>query len=156
MKKLILLLIVCAFCALSNAGPMEKAVNAALNGPEIKKHKVYDHKFNIKQIEITRLDGKIIINGHISHHLRFRRDDQVYFTIIKSEDKIIKLKRDINRGGWAPVAAPIVAALGTYYTGTPIPPEQVEEIGRSIGRAVDGSWEKAADAIIANIAIRAK
>jgi hypothetical protein len=145
-----------SFSANTYAASMEDAMRAALQGPEKKKLRIFNHQFNVKPIEISREGNRIIVNGHISHCLRFRRDDQIYYRIIKEDDKIIKLERDINRGGWAGIMAPIISATGTYLTGVPIPPDQVENIGRSIGKAIDGSWEGACDAIIANVAIRVK
>jgi hypothetical protein len=156
MKTLVTLLVACLFTSIAHAGPMDDAMTAALKGPEKKKLKVYDHHFNVKPVEIKREGSKIIVSGHISHHLRWRRDDQVYYQIVKKGNKVISVKRQMARGGWAGVAAPIVAAAGTYLTGKPIPPDKVEAIGRAIGRAQDGSWEGACDAIIANVALRAK
>ena len=155
MKKLLSIMTL-LMVIVAQAGPMENAMDAALKGPEKKKLKVFDHHFNVKPIEINRQGGRIIVNGHISHHLRWRRDDQIYYRIIKEGNKIIKVERDINRGGWAGLAAPFVAAAGTYFTGKPIPPGEVEKIGRAVGKAVDGSWEGACDAIIANVALRVK
>lgn len=34
---------------------LETAVNAALNGPEVKKIKVFEHEFNVKEIEVVNL-----------------------------------------------------------------------------------------------------
>lgn len=156
MKTLFVFFALCLSAISAYAGPMEDAVKAAIEGPEKKKLKVFDHHFNVKPVEIHREENRTIINGHISNHLRFRRDDQIYFRIIKNGNKVLKIERDINRGGWAGIAAPIVSAAGTYLTGTPIPPGEVENIGRALGKAVDGSWEGACDAIIANIALRVK
>lgn len=156
MNTLLTLLAACLFTSMAYAGPMEDAMKASFRGPEKKNLRIYDHGFNVKKVEIKREGAKITINGHISHHLRWRRDDQVYYQIVKKGDKVISVKRQISRGGWAGIAAPIIAAAGTYLTGTPIPPDKVEAIGRAIGRAQDGSWEGACDAIIANVALRAK
>jgi hypothetical protein len=136
------------------AHEMEEAVNAALYGPEKKKHKVYDHEFNVKPIEVQREGDALYVNGQISHCLRWRRDDQVYYRFTKQSDTVTGLEIDINRGGWAPIAGPIAAAVGTYLTGTPIPPEEVIEIGQAIGRVQDGSWEGACKAIIVNVTLR--
>ena len=149
-------MLLCFAVTIAYAAPMDDAIKAAIDGPQKKKLKVFDHHFNIKPVEIKRDGDRITVNGHISHHLRWRRDDQVYYRIIKDGNKVIKIERDINRGGWAGMAAPIVAAVGTYLTGVPIPPGEVEKVGRTIGSAVDGSWEGACDAIIANVALRVK
>ncbi|SHL23904.1 hypothetical protein SAMN04487918_1011834 [Bacillus sp. bc15] len=59
---------------------LETAVQAALNGPEVKKIKVFEHEFNVKEIEVVNLGaGKKYVKGQISHHLSFRPDDQFYY-----------------------------------------------------------------------------
>ena len=51
---------------------LETAVKAALNGPEVKKIKVFEHEFNVKPIEVVNLGGgKTYVKGQISHHLSF-------------------------------------------------------------------------------------
>jgi hypothetical protein len=138
----------------------EDAMKAALRGPEKKKLKIFDHHFNVKPVEISRdtpSKGQITVIGQISHHLSLKPDDQMYYRFTKDvyTNKIIgDIKREINRGGYAGIAAPFIAAAGTYLTGHPIPPDKVEEIGRALGKVVDGSWESAADFIIGNVALR--
>jgi hypothetical protein len=142
------------FTAVASAGPVESAMIAALVGPEHKKLKIFDHEFNVKPIsEIDSIAETTYISGQISHHLSWRRDDQVYYTIVKENGVVTSIDRKINRGGWAPILAPIVSAVGGYF-GVPIPPEQVEEVGRLLGNLVDGSWESVADYLIAQIALR--
>jgi hypothetical protein len=150
-------LVLAGFARNAAAGPLEEAMRAAMRGPEKKKLKIFDHHFNVKPVERqqnTPKNGQVTAIGHLSHHLSGRSDDQIYYRIVKEGDRIILIDRQITRGGWAPIAAPIIAAAGTYLTGAPIPRGQVEAIGRSLGKAVDGSWEGAADFIIANVALR--
>lgn len=133
---------------------IQVALNAAFTGPEAKKVKVFDHKFNIKPLQITREGDSETAYGHISHHLSFRPDDQVYFTIDKIREVITRVDIKINRGGWAPIAAPFVSTLGVYFTGVPIPPDQIEAIGRQLGEVVDGRWDSVAQYIVGEIAVR--
>jgi hypothetical protein len=139
------------------SGSFETAMKAALEGPEKKKLKIFGHEFNIKPVEIMRNKGEITVVGQMSHHLKWRRDDQVYYRITKKGDTVKDIQVNIDRGGFAPVAAPIVSALGAYVSGGSItvPPNKVEQVGRSLGKAVDGSWEQAAQFLIVNIALRA-
>jgi len=129
---------------------MAEAVQAALVGPERKKLNIYDHEFNVKPAEQEKTNRRLVVNGHMSHHLAFRPDDQVYYTIVIEDAAIEEITRKIS--GWAPLAGPVVSAAGAYF-GVPIPPDKVEAIGRDLGRAIDGTWEKAAEVIIANIAM---
>lgn len=159
MKTLLAVIIaslVTASLAQAKDDPIAVAMRAALYGPEVKKLKVYGHKFNVKPVTIQRDRTGIIVNGQISHHLRFRPDDQVYYIISKSGNRVSSVSRKIARGGWAGIVAPIASVVGSYFTGVPIPPDKIETIGHAIGRAQDGSWEGASDAIIANVALRVR
>jgi len=131
---------------------MAEAVQAALVGPERKKLKIYDHEFNIKPAEPEKKNNRLVVNGQISHHLGWGRpDDQVYYIITIEDGAITDIKSDITRGGTAGLAGPVGSAIGAYF-GVAIPPDKITSIGRELGRAYDGSWEKAAEIIIANIA----
>ncbi|MFP3360336.1 methyltransferase, partial [Planococcus sp. SIMBA_143] len=69
---------------------LETAVNAALNGPEVKKIKVFEHEFNVKEIEVVNLGaGKKYVQGQISHHLSFRPDDQFYYEFTVQDGKVV-------------------------------------------------------------------
>ena len=59
----------------------EKAMTAALDGPEVKKIKFEKHEFNVKKATVTasRVDG-VHVSGRISHHRSFMDDDQVDYT----------------------------------------------------------------------------
>jgi len=130
--------------ALGNS--FQAAVNAALHGPEIKKVKVFGHHFNVKPAEITRTGTKVTAAGQISHHLRWRRDDQVYYYIEKEGGTVKKIELRIDRGGWAPIAGAILGAL------TPVSAGTITDIGRALGGVIDGSWQGAAQAIIVGVA----
>jgi hypothetical protein len=135
------------------SGPIGSAIQAALYGPEKKKLKVRDHEFNVKPMEISRNSGVTAAYGHISHHLSWRPDDQVHYEIVKERGVVKKIEMRINRGGLAPIAAPIVSALGAYFGGVAIPPDKVEAVARGLGAAVEGRWETVAEFLIAHIAI---
>jgi len=73
----------------------QKVLNAAINGPEIKEKNIPElggkkkHKFNIKPVTISRsLNGELMIFGQISHHLRWRKDDQHWFALKKNGNSI--------------------------------------------------------------------
>lgn len=140
--------------ALTASHSLERALDAALHGPERKKLKVYGHEFNVKPAEIVRSGSVVTANGQISHHLTLRPDDQVYYVIEKRNGVVTRIDRRINRGGLTRIAAPIISVLGGYFGGIAIPPDKIEAVGRTLGTVIDGSWESVADMIIANIALR--
>lgn len=86
-----------------NEAALEKALKAIFKGPEIKKLKIEKHEFNFKPIEIIRKNGRIFVNGNdghqISHHLRFRPDDQVFYEFeVSSDGKIENVEIKISEG----------------------------------------------------------
>ncbi|PEF32694.1 methyltransferase [Bacillus wiedmannii] len=138
-----------------NATPMnnlDKAVQAALLGPEIKKLKVFDHEFNVKPAYISKKGNQTVVNGQISHHLSYRLDDQVYYQFVKENGEIKNLEIKIDRGGWTKITAPIGAIIAQYF-GVPITPDLLSQIGQQLGSLTDGKWEYASEAIVATIAL---
>ncbi|HDR7495126.1 MULTISPECIES: methyltransferase [Bacillus] len=131
---------------------LDKAVQAALLGPEIKKIKVFDHEFNVKPAYISKLGNQTVVNGQISHHLSFRLDDQVYYRFVKEDGVIKNLEIKIDRGGWTKITAPIGAIIAQYF-GVPITPDLLSQIGQQLGALTDGKWEYASEAIVAAIGL---
>lgn len=131
---------------------LDKAVQAALLGPEIKKLKVFDHEFNVKPAYISKLGNQAVVNGQISHHLSFRLDDQVYYRFVKEDGVIKNLEIKIDRGGWTKITAPIGAIIAQYF-GVPITPDLLSQIGQQLGALTDGKWEYASEAIVAAIGL---
>jgi len=131
---------------------LDKAVQAALLGPEVKKLKVFDHEFNVKPAYISKKNNQTVVNGQISHHLSYRLDDQVYYRFVKENGEIKNLEIKIDRGGWTKITAPIGAIIAQYF-GVPITPELLSQIGQQLGSLTDGKWEYASEAIIAAIGL---
>ncbi|MGG0262774.1 methyltransferase [Bacillus mycoides] len=131
---------------------LDKAVQAALLGPEIKKLKVFDHEFNVKPAYISKKDNQTVVNGQISHHLSYRLDDQVYYRFVKENGEIKNLEIKIDRGGWTKITAPIGAIIAQYF-GVPVTPDLLSQIGQQLGALTDGKWEYTAEAIIAAIGL---
>ncbi|MEK4418678.1 MULTISPECIES: methyltransferase [Bacillus] len=131
---------------------LDKAVQAAMLGPEIKKLKVFDHEFNVKPAYISKKGNQTVVNGQISHHLSFRLDDQVYYRFVKEAGEIKNLEIKIDRGGWTKITAPIGAIIAQYF-GIPITPNLLSQIGQQLGTLTDGKWEYASEAIVAAIGL---
>jgi hypothetical protein len=130
---------------------LEKAVRAALYGPEVKKLKVNGHEFNVKKAKITASATGTTITGQISHHLSFRPDDQLYYTIRKFKGKVVSVSIKIDRGG----LAPYVAKFASKYLGIEFAQSQIESLLRELGAKIDGKWESAAELIVTAVAVKA-
>lgn len=67
----------------------KKVLNAALNGPQqLKGVEINGHEFNVKPVSYRTVGDEITVFGQISHCLKFRKDDQVWFTFRKNGKKV--------------------------------------------------------------------
>lgn len=132
---------------------LARAVSAAMNGPEVKKLKVAGHEFNVKKATVTGGPSAMTIKGQISHHLTARPDDQVHYTVKKSNGRVTSVDVKIDRGGIAKYVG-YVSRLAKDYVNSAIPASDIESWLRNLGRKVDGSWESSADLIVAAVAMK--
>jgi len=138
-----------------NPAAFEASMEAGLYGPEKKKIDIYGHEFNVKPMRCSVVDkGTISCQGHISHHLSYRPDDQVYYTIVKEGNVIKEVTKSVDKGGAAPLLAPIASVIAQAYGIKGLTPEQATDVFQRLGRLLDGRWETSSDFIIANLAIR--
>lgn len=68
----------------------QKAVQAALHGPEVKGVGVFGSEWNVKPAKIEKNGETIHVSGQLSHHKPLVADDQVYYTIEISKGQITK------------------------------------------------------------------
>jgi len=129
---------------------LDKAVKAALYGPEVKKLEVAGHKFNVKKAKITTAPNGTTITGQISHHLTLRPDDQLYYTIRKYQGKVVSVQIKIDRGG----LSPYVAKFAGKYLGLKFAQQDIENFLYNVGSKLDGKWESAAELIVTAIAMK--
>lgn len=135
-------------------------------------HDLAGHEFRSKPAFITKSGNETIITGEIVHVLHGtgvagalvgapavtwgRKDDVMKYEIKKVDNKIISIKRDVNRGGYGVVAGPFTALINVIL-GTDLSPEKAKELTQATETLIEGKgWEVAADAIILNIAVLAK
>jgi len=149
--------------ALANA-KLDRAVEkAVVEKKQTKKVKAYDdHEFNIKAVTVIPIGARrgFYVNGQLSHHLRFRKDDQYYYKItIDRAGNILNIDETINRGGLTRMVLklPVGEAVQKYSKGI-IPAGVTEKIilkaGTWLGRKLDGSWEGAARKIVIQIGMQ--
>ncbi|MGE7186406.1 methyltransferase [Peribacillus sp. NPDC006672] len=132
---------------------LETAIHAALYGPEVKKIKVFEHEFNVKEIDVVDrgIAGKDVY-GQISHHLSLRPDDQLYYKFTKKDGEVTGFEFHIDRGGWTPVMAPLLSIVAAY-NGIPVNPSDLNKLGQELGALVDGRWEYAAQSIATAVSL---
>jgi len=128
--------------------PVETALNAAFNGPEVKKLKVHDHEFNIKRMEITVAGGAIKAHGQISHHLSLVPDDQVYYDITVVDRKVTQLQRRIEDGGFSKIFAAVAPFIDAFAKTEIFNSKQLRDALTSAEGMLNGSWEGVVDYLL--------
>lgn len=136
------------------ADSLKDAMKAAINGPEKKTVKIYEHEFKVKQARVHTVGKQLYISGQLSHHLKRRPAHEIYYIITKQNGVINDIRMQINRSLLTELDDPIISSLGTYFEKAPIPSDKIEDIGKKIGTVINGRWKGAAEFIIVNIALR--
>jgi len=151
---------------------MERAMKAVFGKKQVKKLKIKGHKFNVKPAKFTSSEKTFIIKGQISHCLKWRDDDQVYYTIkmdmagritdLQINVKKSKLQR-VLKAGWKVVKEILRKKAEEKWANTSqklsISAElnaREEAIKLAENKIGKGGWEKAAACIVANVMVRAK
>jgi hypothetical protein len=91
-----------------NKQELDKAVNAALNGPELRDVRFAQYRFNVKPAKINRSGGTVTVVGgeedsYISRRRRARANDRIYYEFDKTNGTVHldEIDIDIDRGGIA-------------------------------------------------------
>ena len=144
--------------AVANSNGISKCIGAAINGPEIKKQQVFEHRYDCKPMEVSKYPNGITrYNGHLSHHLPLRPNDEIFyeFTIIKGKLQEDSVKTNIKKGGLDTLIGVAASAAGAFF-GVPIPPNVAANVWDTLAEsAARGGWEQVANATIAGIAFEA-
>ena len=136
---------------------LAKALWATFRGPEVKDLRVRRHDFNVKQAQFQRgPGGTLTINGQLSHCLRGRTDDQVYYSIRITGRTVTSVNLTIYRGGvLSQFKIPEMNSRLTQVLRVgPLPARPETALALRLAWLADGSWEGAAQYLIAHIAVR--
>ncbi|MDJ0760534.1 MAG: hypothetical protein QNJ19_14160 [Woeseiaceae bacterium] len=149
-----------------NEQALEKALNAIFKGPEKKKVRIKKHEFNFKKIETREVNGRLFVNGndghHISHHLTFRPDDQIFYEFEVTETgQIENVEVKISKGSdklvkWVKQAGEAIALITTLLGASGVKSDDAADLVSEVasGKAeglLDGSWRGEAMFVIANV-----
>jgi hypothetical protein len=143
---------------------LELGIKSALKGKP--KHVyVKKHDFTVHTIKVKKAGNKTTITGQISHRLKWRPDDEFYYTIEKennvlSKEPSFKIKyNEIKRAkDWLKESSAF-RAISTYLIGRPISPGEADDIEKKLENFIEGekeSWEVVAQYIVSIITVRVK
>lgn len=160
-----------------NQKNFEMAMRAALKGPEKKKLRLGKHEFNIKPVHVEKKGNQLFVKGQISHHLKFRDDDQVNYRFTVVPGQVLSLKDidvDIDRSFMNSVVSAIwdqsfmdvvgkllkndvldtVLKVGQMSAMLKLARGGAERVYNEAKKTLDGSWVAEANFMIVNIATR--
>lgn len=122
---------------------IEKAVHAALEGPEIQRLKVYGHHWNVKPANVLHREGtRVTMEGQIDHSVRMWDDDHLFYKFVFENGKLAKKDMHIEEKGLGEIAGIVAEAIGKYMD-LPIPPDEIEEIGNKLENMAHNEWQYA-------------
>ncbi len=148
----------------------EKAMRAALFGPEVKELRLDEHEFNVKRVRVARASGGVLIDGqsgrHISHHLSFRPDDQVFYRAFVTDFGTVQdIQVNVKTSGqtlkeWANVAKKVwdflqLAKEARDNGKGDMVIKTVPKPALGTDAFLDGSWRGEANFMIANTIVLA-
>jgi hypothetical protein len=145
------------------ASELDAAVKAALeeshDGPAALPapvFKLFKHSFAVRPVVLVEKQrSKFTLTGKLARIWPPNgKDDEITYWIIKEKGAVKEITWQINGGERRSVSEPILNALGDYRIGLPMPEEKQNEVQRALEKAVDESWERAAEFLMAHIAVR--
>jgi hypothetical protein len=146
-----------------SASQLESALKAALEDAPRRpvdalqpSFELFKHVFSVKPVEvIEKHKGKFTLEGKLSRIASTAgMNEEVTYRIIKEKGAVKEITWQITGGEWRPLSQSMSEALGDYRKGVPMPEEKQREVERALEKAVDGTWQKAAEFFMAHIAVR--
>jgi len=158
MKKLAwcILTAVLSVAAARASGGHDDAIRVALEGPEGAHLTAFQHHFAVQvpEMQDKRKSGYTIVGRLTRLGANPSQDDVMAYRIVREKGAVRSIDLQINDGMWLPMSEKMMNALGGYRQGSPMPEEKQQEVTRALEKLVDSSWQKAAEFLIAHIAVR--
>jgi hypothetical protein len=142
--------------AANASGNHEEAIHVALEGPEGAHTIAFNHRFAVQppQMQDKRKSGYTLIGRLTRLGAKSSQDDVIDYRVVREKGAVKSIELQINDGVWLPVSERVMSALGGYRRGEPMPEEKQQEVTRALEKLVDSSWQRAAEFLIAHIAVR--
>jgi hypothetical protein len=139
----------------ANAGGLECAIRTALDGPKGAEVFLFDHTFDVHPPEIVEKQKQsYTMVGKLVHHSTAGKNETIAYRVTRQKGAIKEISLRINNGKWQAISEPMFNALGDWRTGEPMPEAKQRTVERDLEKAVDKSWLRAAEFLIANVAVR--
>jgi hypothetical protein len=139
----------------AHAGGLECAIRTALEGPKNARAFLFEHSFDVEPPDIVEKQKEgYTMTGRLVHRNSTGVAETVAYRVTRHKGAVKAISLRINDGKWQPISDPMFTALGDWRTGAPMPEEKQRAVERALERAVDKTWLRAAEFLIASVAIR--
>jgi hypothetical protein len=147
----------CLAVSSAQAGGIACAVDDVLQNEHEATIKVNDYPLTIKPVEMVE-KGKHThtLLGEVHHRTAAGKVHQMAYRVTKEKGAIAKIEVQTDGGMWFPISAEMTRALGDFTKPGPIPEKKQNATYEAIQKAANdgGSWQRAAELIVAYVAIR--
>jgi len=138
----------------ANAGGLECAIQIALEGPRGAKVQLFNHSFEVQPPEVvSKQKRQYALAGKLIHH-NAGLNEAIAYRVIKENGAIKEISLQIDGGKWQSISSPRLNALEDTLKGGRRPEERQREVERALEKAVDKTWLRAAEFLIAHVAVR--
>jgi hypothetical protein len=117
---------------------------------------IFNHIFSVKPVEmIEKNKSKFTLEGKLTRIASAGGlNEEITYRIIKEKAAVKEITWRVSGGEWRPLSRPMTDALGDYRKGVPMSEEKQREVERALEKAVDDTWQRAAEFLITHIALR--
>jgi hypothetical protein len=143
-----------SLAAASAGGSHNEAIKIAMEGPEGAHAIVAKHRFAVQPPVLKeKTKRSYALTGQLTRlGEKASEDDIIAYRVVREKGAVKSIDVQINDGVWLPLSESMMNALGDYRKGVPMPEEKQQEVTRALEKLMDGSWQKAAEFLIAHIA----
>jgi hypothetical protein len=134
----------------------DEAIKIAIEGPDGAHAIVSKHRFAVQTPAMKeKTKSSYTLVGQLTRlGSKAAKDDVIAYRVVRQKGAVKSIELQINDGVWLPISESVMSALGDYCKGVPMPEEKQQEATRALEKLMDGSWQKAAEFLIAHIAAR--
>lgn len=156
MKKLLLLIPLVTVALIAGASDYDKQIDAAFEAVAGGPVDIDKHQFTVHSPEMQKDKAKKghTLTGQITAAAGKGAKADVISYRVHREKGIRKIELQTNDGMWLPISEEVMTAMGGYVTGAPMTEEAQQDVARTLAKLLNGSPRRAAEVLIARIAIR--
>lgn len=134
------------------ADMVDRSATIALSGSSIRNVSVGQHQFTIGSATLTKSLRGTTIMGTIVHSAPNRPDEQMLYTVQKSQGRVTSVDIKILRGGVESYSP----KYSGFYVNRSFDSKLIPPLLATLSARLDSQWESAAELFVVAIALRGK